>query len=158
MDDFKIQELNGNEHLMVRLAVACGSLEGLNKMEEGPSHSRKKRMLRDLREILVTKVGLPRVTQKNMGLFGHYITASEATIVEIIKKADRPEHILLNLIRYCLVDQPMKDTHRSKIDHFFGMWDGAYMYPDLQETGDSLFKEIETEARRKSIQSNGVLV
>lgn len=155
-----VRDLTEKEKKNVYLAVAAGCLETIHNGIDGPHHSRRKRVLRQTREMLLRDIApiLPMINRHNMEMFKQTIQASETVLNQIIDENKAQKlHIILNLAGFCLHELPMRDKHWKAYNSLFDMWDEATKYIDVR-SGDRIFQRIESELQIQVAQRGGVIL
>jgi len=153
------RNLSDREKKNVYLAVACGSLASIHENIPGPSHQRKKRVLRKVHEEIYMDIAprLPRVEKHNMALFIDTVKASRKVMDEIVKSGRQEVHVLLNLAAFCLRELPLRKKHWDLFNPLFEMWENASEYQD-KRSGERIFLRIESEMAILVAQRGGIIL
>lgn len=154
------RNLTEKEKKNVHLAVAAGALETIYNNLDEPKHSRRKRTLHNVREMILTDIAplLPMINHHNMEMFKETIYCSERVLNQILdENKGQKLHIMLNLVGFCLHELPTRDKHWRAYNSLFDMWDEAYHYNDVR-SGDRIFERIEAELKIQVAQRGGVIL
>ena len=155
-----VHNLTEQEKKNVHLAVCAGCLETIHDHIDEPNHSRRKRVLRQVRSMILSDLAplLPPISVQNMEMFKETIRVSEKVMQEILEEHKNSRiHIMLNLAGFCLHELPARDKHWRAYNGLFDMWSEADQYIDVR-SGDRIFNRIESELQIQVAQRGGVIL
>jgi len=154
------KNLSKEEKKNVFLAVASGCFYTVHNMIPGPSHQKKKRVLRKLGDEIIQYAGrkIPKVREENTQLFHDTIVVSGEVLDRILEETGQQgAHVLLNLAGFCLEELPLNKRHYEKYNQLFDLFPDATRYKDIR-SGERIFTRIESELEILIAQRGGAIL
>jgi tRNA isopentenyl-2-thiomethyl-A-37 hydroxylase MiaE len=154
------KDLSVEEKKNVFLAVASGCFYTIHNMIPGPSHQKKKRVLKTLGDEIVRYASpkIPQIQKENMQLFEDTIVASGVVMDQILEETGlNGTHVMLNLAGFCMEELPLNKRHYEKYNRLFDLFQNATQYKDIR-SGERIFTRIETELEILIAKRGGVIL
>lgn len=154
------QGLDKNEKLRVCLATACGCLDVMHYLTPGADHSKKKRTLKTLREMLIKQTGrcVPGIAKRRNAIFTDHVRAADTVIKALLKEQENHVNVTLNLAYYAASRLPISDNHIEKMAKLVEMWPEAFLSEKerLEDSGAKIFARINKQAETYTFEREGV--